>query len=886
MKLFEATFQLENEPYKTFERFVEDGIVKIKEIPIQSEVYIKDPVGKFEFIFDSNIKLSKVSQKKAKDQETFGKTTIAQEWIRREYWDINNSKYNKNISIFYLDIETTAHSPVNTELCNERIVSIQIYHNLTNINFIFANEFFDVEKHTSKNGKYFFDDREFDFKLKYFKCEDEIEILEKFFKLLCTLKPLLVLAHNGEGFDYAYLWKRTKRLGIEERFSPFGKSEFKITELKNGIKKYGIQAPGVFYMDSIDIYKKFRLKPRESYSLDYIAEVELGEKKVNHDCFKTFDGFRTGEGFIKPQQEPKKESILEYKLYHANNDDDEIKQISKEYFIHYSVIDTYLLYKIDNAIKLTNIMVSMASMMGVQLPQTLGTTTPWSTFVRNYALLENKVMPNPVENSDKDVEFKGGFVAEPKIGKYDWIFSLDVTSMYPSQIMAFNMSPETFIPFNKLPKDLQKCITELNLNEDEELHINEYLNDKSKYSELTELLNKYNLCCSMSGGCYDKSKQGILPTLVEMIFKQRKETKKEMLKYEQMAESEKDNSKKRELEAKAKELDVYQHTLKININSLFGACGNAHFLLYNKEIAKSITSNSRFYINLMGNNVNNYLKDISNSRNNNWIYSDTDSIYMKLPSKIIEKLPEDIQKSTDIIDKFIETKIQPVVNNSSKELGDIFNAFDSSKISAKREVISTKAIFIAKKRYFMRVIDSEGVRFSEPHLKTMGIDLVRSSTPEFSKKYLKKSIDIILDSNEEELKKWIRDVREKYQSQNLLSIAKTSSVSSSKYNLKTDKSIPINSRAFLITNNYIDSLKTQEFQPLELGEKVKMLYLKTPNPLNSNIFAFNNEKFAQRFKEYVDYDSNFEKFFLKPLELMIEPLNYNLHKETENLDVW
>lgn len=885
MKLFEATFQLENEPYKTFERFVEDGIVKIKEIPIQSEVYIKDPVGKFEFIFDSNIKLSKVSQKKAKDQETFGKTTIAQEWIRSEYWDINNSRYNKNISIFYLDIETTAHSQVNTELCNERIVSIQIYHNLTNINFIFANEFFDVEKHTSKNGKYFFDDREFDFKLKYFKCEDEIEILEKFFKLLCTLKPLLVLAHNGEGFDYAYLWKRTKRLGIEERFSPFGKSEFKITELKNGIKKYGIQAPGVFYMDSIDIYKKFRLKPRESYSLDYIAEVELGEKKVNHDCFKTFDGFRTGEGFIRPQQEPKKESILEYKLYHANNDD-EIKQISKEYFIHYSVIDTYLLYKIDNAIKLTNIMVSIASMMGVQLPQTLGTTTPWSTFVRNYALLENKVMPNPVENSDTDVEFKGGFVAEPKIGKYDWIFSLDVTSMYPSQIMAFNMSPETFIPFNKLPKDLQKCITELNLNEDEELHINEYLNDKSKYSELTELLNKYNLCCSMSGGCYDKSKQGILPTLVEMIFKQRKETKKEMLKYEQMAESEKDNSKKGELEAKAKELDVYQHTLKININSLFGACGNAHFLLYNKEIAKSITSNSRFYINLMGNNVNNYLKDISNSRDNNWTYSDTDSIYMKLPSKIIEKLPEDIQKSTDLLDKFIENKIQPVVNNSSKELGDIFNAFDSSKISAKREVISTKAVFIAKKRYFMRVIDSEGVRFSEPHLKTMGIDLVRSSTPEFSKKYLKKSIDIILDSNEEELKKWIRDVREKYQSQNLLSIAKTSSVSSSKYNLKTDKSIPINSRAFLITNNYIDSLKTQEFQPLELGEKVKMLYLKTPNPLNSNIFAFNNEKFAQRFKEYVDYDSNFEKFFLKPLELMIEPLNYNLYKETENLDVW
>lgn len=709
MKLFEATFQLENEPYKTFERFVEDGIVKIKEIPIQSEVYIKDPVGKFEFIFDSNIKLSKVSQKKAKDQETFGKTTIAQEWIRREYWDINNSKYNKNISIFYLDIETTAHSPVNTELCNERIVSIQIYHNLTNINFIFANEFFDVEKHTSKNGKYFFDDREFDFKLKYFKCEDEIEILEKFFKLLCTLKPLLVLAHNGEGFDYAYLWRRTKRLGIEERFSPFGKSEFKITELKNGIKKYGIQAPGVFYMDSIDIYKKFRLKPRESYSLDYIAEVELGEKKVNHDCFKTFDGFRTGEGFIRPQQEPKKESILEYKLYHANNDD-EIKQISKEYFIHYSVIDTYLLYKIDNAIKLTDIMVSMASMMGVQLPQTLGTTTPWSTFVRNYALLENKVMPNPVENSDKDVEFKGGFVAEPKIGKYDWIFSLDVTSMYPSQIMAFNMSPETFIPFNKLPKDLQKCITELNLNEDEELHINEYLNDKSKYSELTELLNKYNLCCSMSGGCYDKSKQGILPTLVEMIFKQRKETKKEMLKYEQMAESEKDNSKKRELEAKAKELDVYQHTLKININSLFGACGNAHFLLYNKEIAKSITSNSRFYINLMSKNINNFLCDLCGS-GNYIIYNDTDSV---VGDSIIKVNGENIK----IEDFYDSVKVDPFVTKSGNNVKLVDNCFTES-VNKNLQIETKKINYImkhrVKKEFFKIKVNNKEVIVTEDH---------------------------------------------------------------------------------------------------------------------------------------------------------------------------
>ena len=882
MKLFEACFNVGN--FETYERFynTETNKSEIQKVFLKNQVFVEDPKGEYTFLLDPNIKLTKVLANQAKNLETYGKTNVAAEHIRQNYWKLNDSKYNKNISIFYLDIETTAHSPIDTEACRERIVSIQVYHNLTNTNYIFTNEFFDIETHI-KDNKYTFDDRTYDFKLKYYQVEGEHNLLVGLFKLIEALKPLLVLAHNGEGFDFAYLWKRTEKLGLTEGFSPFGKSEFQVNELDNGTKKYSIKAPGVFYMDTIDIYKKFRLKPRESYSLDYIAEVELGERKVNHDCFKTFDGFRTGEGFIRPDSEPNKESILEYKLYNAK-DDEEIKRISKEYFIHYSIIDTYLLYRIDNAIKLSDIMISIASIMGIQLPQTLGTTTPWSTFIRNYAMQDKIVLPNPSEVSG-DVEFKGGFVAEPLIGRYDWVFSVDVTSMYPSQIMAFNLSSETFIPFYKLPNDLQEAINELDLNEDEQYHIDNYFKNPEAYKKYTDLLIKYNYCGSLTGSVYDKSKKGILPILTELVFNLRKAAKKEMLKYEQMAEDAKDPELIQKYQALATELDVNQLTFKILINSLYGACGNKHFILYNKEIAKAITSNSRFYINLMSKNINNYLCNLCGS-GNYVVYGDTDSNYVQVAPKICEKLPKDPQLATDIIDKFIETKIQPVINGSSQELGSIFNALDASRISAKREAIASSAVFVAKKRYFMKVIDSEGVRFSEPYLKTMGIDIVRSSTPAFSKKYLKKSVNIILESTEDELKEWLKNVRSLYLGQNLMDIAKISSVSSSKSRLGVDKSIPINSRAFLVTNDYINSLNTGEFQPLELGEKVRMLYLREPNPLKSNIFAFNNEKFANVFKDYIDWDTNFDKFFLKPLEIMTSPLNYNLHKETETLEEW
>lgn len=710
MKLFEAFFNDNDKPWEFYERYNLNGESFIKKIPLQKETFIEDKNGDFKFILNQDIKLKKVQKTKNISEKTYGTNNVGLEWIRQTYWHSENSNYNKNPRIWALDIETTAHAPVNATACNEKIVSIQIFDNFLNTNIILALENFDVEKHTSKNGLYQFNEREYNFKLKYVKLNNESELLKVYFDLVNKLKPLIILAHNGTGFDFSYLWKRTEKNGIQEGFSPFGKSSLKTNELSNGQVFYNINAPGIFYMDSVDIYKKFILKPRPSYSLDYLCEVELGERKVNHDCFKTFDGFRTGNGYIKPKDEPSKDSDLEYKLFHAKNEL-EIQEISKEYFIHYSIIDTYLLFNLISKLKLINIMTQLASMMGIQIDQTLGTIMPWGNYIRNSAYLENLILPDNDEEKEFS-EFKGGFVKDPLIGKYDWVFSVDVTSMYPSQIMAFNMSAETYVEPSKLPNDLRQVILDLRLSEDEEYHLNEYYKNPQKYEKLTELLKKYNLCCTLIGSCFKKDFQGIMPKLVEKIFKERKSTKKEMLKYEQLAEENKHNENYKKYTDLALELDVKQLTLKIAINALFGACGNNHFILYNNGIAAGITGNSRFYINLMGKNIEKYLNDLAKTKDEKYlIYQDTDSV-------VYDTLININDKQYKIGDFFNESlgKIKQIGDN--KFIKEVFGySTDSVNKNFEKETKNIKYVMKhkVKKRFYKIKYKDKEVILTEDH---------------------------------------------------------------------------------------------------------------------------------------------------------------------------
>ena len=913
MDLFEGYFQDLEKPWEFYERINKNGKSVYNKINVKPETYIEDPNGNYTYFLDNSIKLKKINKKT--DQKTYGSTNPGQIIVRDNYWRPDNSLYNYDANYWFLDIETTAYKKIDIENCPETIVTIQIFD-------VSKKEVFLIYTKDSKLKQY-------KYKVNKILVDSEQEILSTYFKLVSILKPLVVYAWNGDGFDFQYMFKRTLINGLEPKFSPFSKGKINTRRLENGAVFNQLKAPGIFYMDYMDVYKKFTYEPRASYALDFILKAEIGKGKVEHSCFRTFDGFRTGKDYIIPDQRPEDE--FEAELYDAymNNDMEKAEEISYEKFIDYAIQDVILLYELDQRVQLHKIVMMIAGLTGVNLDDSMGTVKPWANYIAFQSYLSNTILPD--DEPQEQQEIKGGFVAEPTVGKFKDVFSVDLNSAYPNLSMrGCNMSPETYIPEHKIPKDLKLLRDQYFNDEDELRRLDDYL--KGNLDEYNKLLKKYNMSCGINGALFTKNFVGVIPTLVAGLYGKRKTAKKEMLNCEKNIQLIKDELHKRgaqllEIEtqleldinqlknysveqlsafynyeySKKQELNILQMVLKILINSLYGALGNRYFKLFNVDIARAITGNTRFYIVLSKHRIPEFLNKFGESngvKNNNYYsYSDTDSLYFTLQpiSHVLYDSTDDNNTKADKIDDFIKTKIDPVIEENNKEFCDFVNALDSTVVKAEREVIADSAVFVAKKRYFMRVLDNEGVRYETPKIKRMGIEIVRSSTPSFSKKYLDDSINIILDKNNKDLLEWVKDTKQLFTKQKLSEIAKTSSVSNLNYSLDKVQydqngrkiSIPINSRAALVTNRYIEQNNlSDQFQPISPNDKIKILYMKTPNPLNSNVMAFIDNRFAEMFRQYVDFDENWDKFFLAALEIMTNPLNYDLGNQKEELDVW
>ena len=211
---------------------------------------------------------------------------------------------------------------------------------------------------------------------------------------------------------------------------------------------------------------------------------------------------------------------------------------------------------------------------------------------------------------------------------------------------------------------------------------------------------------------------------------------------------------------------------------------------------------------------------------------------------------------------------------------------DNHSFLADKLFVHNCGIFVAKKKYIARVWDSEGVRYTEPYTKVMGLELIKSGTPKFTKLKLKESIGIMLDYEATELIEWLDKVKEEFTQQIPSDVCTVAGVSNLEYKL-TDKAVPIGARSSIVHNDYIDEHNLgDKFTKIRGGDKTKRLYLVQPNPLNSNVVAFLDDRFIDMFKDYIDWDVNFEKGFLKPLELMTDALGWDLRHNMEVLDEW
>lgn len=329
---------------------------------------------------------------------------------------------------------------------------------------------------------------------------------------------------------------------------------------------------------------------------------------------------------------------------------------------------------------------------------------------------------------------------------------------------------------------------------------------------------------------------------------------------------------------------ITQLTLKILINSLYGALANAHFILANPDMAAAVTSSGRFFIQLVANNMERELQALLPSDEPYVIYGDTDSFYYTIQNMVVRKFGEDASASTpgivDWVDSFEKKVVQKIIQDSIEEYAEILNIQDPSQIGVEREVISDRAFFVAKKRYAARVLDMEGVRFNldDPYIKTMGLEIARSSTPAWVKKKLQESISVILDNDQYGVRKWRDETKLQYQNQPLEDICAVQSVNSLDYKLG-DKGIPQGSKAALAHNNWVQQQGLEDtIELLQPGEKYKRCYLLTPNRFGTEIISFGDPKIAKIIEEdgIFDYQTNFQKQFEQPLERMVESMNYDI----------
>jgi hypothetical protein len=340
--------------------------------------------------------------------------------------------------------------------------------------------------------------------------------------------------------------------------------------------------------------------------------------------------------------------------------------------------------------------------------------------------------------------------------------------------------------------------------------------------------------------------------------------------------------------------DTRQLVEKTMINSLYGALANKWFPLFNEDMAAAITGNGRYFIQKLANYIEETLQQLLPQEKPYIVYGDTDSVYYHIEPFVEKYIAQNPGLPTndyvEFADRFEKKVIQPVIEKTINDFAYELNAYNKDKIGAEREIIADAAVFTAKKKYYARVRDNEGTRYPDdsPKIKVMGLEIIKSSTPKWSQKYLKQAIPHILDKNEDDLRTWVKEIKQEFTKVDLNEIAAVGGVSRLNYDLVKD-TVPIGSRAAIRHNNYIEEHGlTSQFSPIQGGDKCKRLFLQEPNMFHSNIIAFTDDNFVKEIEKCncVDYDTNFEKNFLKPLYLMVEPMNYDLEKETQELDDW
>ena len=666
----------------------------------------------------------------------------------------------------------------------------------------------------------------------YVLCENETILLTSFLAYWRKNLPEVITGWNSQMYDIPYLAGRINRILGEKSMkdlSPWGlvsQGEVYISGRRNITYDIG----GVTQLDYLDLYKRFTYTNQESYRLDYIANYELGEKKLDHNEYDTFREFYTKDW---------------------------------DKFVRYNIKDVQLVDRLEDKLKLIELAVTMAFDAKVNFIDIHYQVRMWDTIIYNYLKKQDIVIP-PKKRTSKSQKYAGAYVKEPKPGKYDWVVNFDLNSLYPHLIMQYNISPETLKDERHPTATVERILNE----------------------ELDFQLYKDNAVCA-NGAMFRTDIRGFLPELMEKIYTERTIYKKKMLTAKQKYE----DTKNPKLVKDIATYNNIQMARKIQLNSAYGAIGNEYFRYYKLENAEAITLSGQVSIRWIEDRLNEYLNKLLKTDDDYVIAVDTDSVYLNL-GPLVETIYQGREKTTEdvisFLDKVSQTKLEPYIESSYKKLASYVNAYEQ-KMIMKRENIADRGIWTAKKRYILNVWDSEGVKYAEPKLKMMGIEAVKSSTPAPCRQMIKDVLKLIMTKTEDDVIDFIDNCRTKFRSLPPEEISFPRTVSSvTKYrsvNAIYEKGTPIHARGALLFNHYVKKNKlTQKYSLINNGEKIKFCYLKRPNPIQENVISF-IQQFPEELKldKYIDYDLQFEKSFLEPLKIILDSIGWQAER-TVNLE--
>jgi len=332
--------------------------------------------------------------------------------------------------------------------------------------------------------------------------------------------------------------------------------------------------------------------------------------------------------------------------------------------------------------------------------------------------------------------------------------------------------------------------------------------------------------------------------------------------------------------------EIKQQATKIQLNSLYGGMGSPWFRYFDVQNAEAVTLTGQFIIRYIEREMNAYLNRVFKTKDKTYvIYSDTDSIYVTLDEIVSKVFPDelDIKKVVLFLGKVCIDKLEPELDRLFKEITERYLNGMPGHLKMKREVIANKAIWTGKKRYILNVYDNEGEVLEKPKLKVQGIEIKKSTVPKFCKVKMEEAINIIMNVGDNDvLIKFIEQAREEFNDLPAEDVSSPRGVTGLEKYSKADKSVPLHTRGALLYNSYIDSLNlSMKYQKIMEGEKIKYVYLKVPNPTKDKVIGFLT-KLPPEFKldEYVDYDVQFEKNFIEPLNAILKVIGWDWEKKS------